>query len=328
MSIRHLPSRLINATAALLVVTFVASPTSAQDSGWSVAVVQGSHADITNNGRLVARYMTAFDDSTPERFHETYKPYLHIFDADGKKPITKGAGGRFTHHRGIFIGWSRVQAGGASFDLWHMKGVYQKHEGFAKSESTGDGATLVSSVTWVDKEGKPLIREERSMKFLDADKPALVRVDFETKLTAVRSLKLNGDPEHAGVQYRPANEIVASETIYRFPKENADPKKDKDYPWVGEAYTVEGKRYGVVHMNHPTNPRGTVYSAYRDYGRFGAFFKKELEAGESLTLKYGFLIRAGGLPETEEIRSTWSEFAGQSARALAPPPPGAAREPK
>ena len=64
--------------------------------------------------------MYAHDVSTPERRLETYKPYLHVFDADGTAPITKGAGGDFTHHRGIFIGWNKISVGGKTMDRWHM----------------------------------------------------------------------------------------------------------------------------------------------------------------------------------------------------------------
>ena len=41
-------------------------------------------------------------------------------------------------------------------------------------------------------------------------------------------------------------------------------------------------------MSHPDNPKDTIWSAYRDYGRFGAFVKPELKNGDSLTLRYRF----------------------------------------
>jgi hypothetical protein len=39
-------------------------------------------------------------------------------------------------------------------------------------------------------------------------------------------------------------------------------------------------------MDHPDNPGPNKYSAYRDYGRFGAFFTTEIPAGQTLELKY------------------------------------------
>ena len=34
---------------------------------------------------------------------------------------------------------------------------------------------------------------------------------------------------------------------------------------------LNGKKYSVVFLNHPDNPKGAHISAYRDYGRFGIF---------------------------------------------------------
>lgn len=42
--------------------------------------------DILSAGKIVGRYMYAHDVSTPERRAETYKPFLHVFDADGTAP--------------------------------------------------------------------------------------------------------------------------------------------------------------------------------------------------------------------------------------------------
>ena len=63
---------------------------------------EGKYLDVVSDGKVVVRYMYEHDTSTKETHHETYKPYLHVFNAEGKKPITKGPGGKFTHHRGIF----------------------------------------------------------------------------------------------------------------------------------------------------------------------------------------------------------------------------------
>ena len=83
---------------------------------------EGSHLDVVSDGKTLVRYMYGYDPSTPESLHKTDKPFLHVFDADGKKPITKGPGGQYTHHRGIFIGWNRIKVAGKSYDRWHMKG--------------------------------------------------------------------------------------------------------------------------------------------------------------------------------------------------------------
>ena len=82
---------------------------------------KGKHLDILSGEKVLVRYMYEHDISTDEKKHATYKPFLHVFDAAGKAPITMGPGGQYTHHRGIFIGWSKLGFNGKSYDRWHMK---------------------------------------------------------------------------------------------------------------------------------------------------------------------------------------------------------------
>jgi hypothetical protein len=85
-----------------------ANTAAAGGAGFSLRDKPGQYMDILLDGRVVGRYMYAYDKSTRKRQAETYKPYLHVFDAEGKAPITKGPGGQDTHHRGIYIGWQQV----------------------------------------------------------------------------------------------------------------------------------------------------------------------------------------------------------------------------
>jgi hypothetical protein len=102
--------------------------------------------------------------------------------------------------------------------------------------------------------------------------------------------------------------VEKKKTKYLFPNGVTKVKGVKDLPWAAENYTLGGKEYGVVHMNAPTNPKGTVHSAYRDYGRFGAFFEKEIKKGDALELDYGFLILDGKLPAVEKIDGVWKTW--------------------
>ena len=93
---------------------------------------------------------------------------------------------------------------------------------------------------------------------------------------------------------------------------------------MGETYTLNGKQYSVVHINHPDNPKDTIYSAYRDYGRFGAFFVEPIEKGESLTVNYRFLVREGALPSVETIEAYSKAFPGSTRGLPAFDAPGTA----
>ena len=122
---------------------------------------------------------------------------------------------------------------------------------------------------------------------------------------------MKGDPEHAGAQYRPADDIVAAKTVYLFPRPDAAPRRDVDYPWVGQTHVIGDATYSVVHMNHPANPKGMRYSAYRDYGRFGAFVESDLSAERPLRLTFQFDVFKGGPPSREEIDERWERFAAR-----------------
>ena len=176
------------------------------------------------------------------------------------------------------------------------------------------------------------------MTFLPAPAPGYALIDFASQLTAVAGdLTLDGDPEHAGVQFRPAQEVERAQTVYTFPGAAADPKKDRDLPWLGETFTLKGRPYSVVAFNHPANPTGTRASAYRDYGRFGFFPVAPIRKGGTLTLKYRFWVAEGAMPSAAAILTAANSFTGQDtqpgpvtvkpADKAAPPKPKTANAP-
>jgi hypothetical protein len=59
----------------------------------AVKITGNDHLDVLVEGKVQTRYMFAYDKSTEARRVETFKPFLHVFDAAGKRPITNGAGG-------------------------------------------------------------------------------------------------------------------------------------------------------------------------------------------------------------------------------------------
>jgi len=287
--------------------------------GFSLKEKPGECLDVLLDGRVAARYMCAYDKSTPKRLHDTNKPYLHVFDAEGKQPITNGPSGLYPHHRGIFIGWTRLGFEGRSYDFWGMGSGEIVHQKLLDQKAGPDRATFTSLTHWNDKAGRTLVVEERTMAFRRGPAGVRLAIDFTSKLRAPAcDVMLDGDPEHAGVHYRPANQLDVKKTLYVFPREKANAKVDLDYPWVGETYTLGNKQYSVVQMNHPDNPRGTKFSAYRDYGRFGAFFTKTLRSGDSLMVKYRFLVADGEMPRAAVIQKCWDEHAGASSPSAVP----------
>jgi len=283
---------------------------------------QGKHMDLLFAGRRVNRFMYERDTSTKQRAHETYKTYHHVFDAEGKDYITKGPGGKYTHHRGVYIGWSRLTVAKKSYDTWHMsRGCTQAHRKFLRKSAGPVLASSTALVHWLNGEGKVLLAEERQTLVFRQGPPAVMLMEFRPKLMATSGeVYLNGDPEHAGMQYRPHNDVAVhggakkpkpgapngTQTVYEFHQDGIKTggqrlNRNKDLPWAGMSYALKGKRYSVQHMNHSSNPKGTIYSAYRSYGRFGAFFKKTIEADGSLSLRYRILVLTSDMPTRREM---------------------------
>lgn len=280
----------------------LAAPASAAD--FAIQETAGEHIDVLYQDRVVLRLMTANDVSDDKAAYETYKVYAHVMDptdSDNQRTLTKGAGDQFTHHRGIFLGFSRTDiAGVGGVDTWHMKnGVRQQFAKIVKQETGDDQATLTVSVDWV-KGDQPLLSEARTFVVHKPEQNGAVLIDMISQVTATAGdTVLKGDPEHAGLQYRAHEEVVKNKSAkYLFPEGGkAGNGGTKDMPWAALTYQAHGNDYHVQHMSHPSLPKGNVYSAYRDYGRFGAYFVEELDKGETATFKVRFYVSPGTFPD-------------------------------
>ncbi len=277
----------------------------------------GSYLELLVFGKPVVRYFYEFDNSSEQRFFETGKPYLAVYDPPNDVVLTNRLGVLYPHHRGIFIGWNKTGYQGKSADFWHMKGGAQMHQRFLEFTCTKNDASVTALIHWNDLEGTTVISEARTMSIQVPSEGSDVfplSIDFKSVLTAPTcDVELDGDPEHAGVHFRAHQEVAeraeqiakrAKEardqkrepeadpdaTVYQFHAPDINPREDTDLPWVSMAFTVGGHRYVVTQENHPDNPKPTLYSAYRDYGRFGAFFRATVKQGESLTVQYRFRI--------------------------------------
>jgi hypothetical protein len=272
------------------------------------------YRDLRYAGKGVLRYMNKFDAAD---FDNTFKPFHQVFDFNSEDFITKGAGGSFTHHRGLFFGFNKTQYG----DFWHCKdGVSQRFDHFIDDKQFAGpvAAREVSVVNWDDKDGKPVARDFRDVTAWHVSPTQLV-LDWVITLEALRDdgLKLDGDPQHAGFHFRAAQEVAegASGTSggtakYLRPASAKLTKNDEwlDTPWAACMFSIKGKPYTVIHLDHPDNPKPVTYST-RAYGRFGAFFKGNVEKGKPLTLKYRIIVMGGEARDEAALAHAYSDYA-------------------
>ena len=291
---------------------------------------KGIHLDLKYGERPVIRYQyEAIDESTPERRHDTYKPFHHVFDWAGKDFITKGPGGKYPHHRGIYYGFSRcsyTDNEGKTFskiDTWHCKKAHQIHRKLVKQEADEKGASMTSTIGWIGNEGVEFASENRTLSFRFENDQLVV--DFHSVLTPLfPKVAVDGDPQHAGFQFRATNEVsttTSKKTYYIRPgtgkaemgktinwSAKNDDESTRDLPWKAMSFLTGEDRYTVLYLDSPTNPKPARFSE-RDYGRFGSYFVKELTPESPLEVNYRLVIQKGEMTveEIEALHQAWSK---------------------
>jgi hypothetical protein len=267
---------------------------------------KGESAELDYGKTPVLRYMyKALDNSSKEKREETFKVYHHLFDPAGKRMVTKGVGGLYTHHRGIFYGFKDVTYDGdKKVDIWHCPVAYQAHEKFLASE---EGPVLGRHrvlVAWHGKDEDIFAREERELTAYKL--PIGTLVEFTSRLkTTGGPVKLDGDPQHSGFHFRADDEVskkdVAAQTIFIRPNGVGEPgvelnwPKDKqqvNLPWNAMSFVLGGQRYTAAYLDRPDNPKEARYSE-RTYGRFGSYFVTEVTKDKPLTVRYRLLLQEG-----------------------------------
>jgi hypothetical protein len=283
----------------------------------------GKYSDLLLGDRTLLRYMhEPLDESRRE---ETYKVYHQVFDPSGKTLLTKGPGGLFPHHRGIYFGFNQINYGdGRSADTWHCHGkAHQSHMEFVREEAGPVLGRHVVKVGWHGQEGEVFAEELRELTVFRQpktdDNPTGTLIEFASQLsTTDGEIKLDGDPQHAGVQFRAAAEVADKtngQTYYvrtdgvGKPGEyrNWDERKDQiNFPWKGMSMVVEDRRYTVANLDHPQNPKEARFSE-RDYGRFGSYFAAKVTPEQPLNVNYRYWVQPGEMTP-DQIAKLSDEF--------------------
>lgn len=278
----------------------------------------GKHLDLIYDNKKVFRYEYEMDSvlRTGETLTAHNRVFYHIFNLAGDRLITNGPEAKvWPHHRGIMIGWRDVYHDGRKMSFWGMEQLTtQEHVRFLELSAGPVRAKVQSLIHWNDSTGKTILEEIRTAVIYHRPPPAIALVDFTSELKAVNGdVRLEGDAEHGGVQFRAHDDIAAeapgsSRPMYFFHKDGIDPKTDYNLPWVGMFYGLDNRTYSVIEMAGEGVPQPAIWSAYRDYGRFGPYFKKELANGEAFEVHFRFIINEGSMPGRDEINGQYELY--------------------
>lgn len=280
--------------------------------------------------RPVVRFMhTSLDERTPASRAATYKPYHHVYDPSGKRFLTKGPGGIFPHHRGLFFGFNRVTYGdGLQADVWHnTKGESQRFGGMV-SEDVGPVLGRHSArITWHGRDGQAFAEETRSLTAYNV--PGGTLLEWSTRLRSLgATIRLDGDPQHAGFHFRATQDVpdtTSKQTYYVRPDGKGSPGAFRNWPgqrehvnleWLAVSFVVDGARYTCCYLDRPTNPKEARFSE-RDYGRFGSYFEYELTPDRPLEIAYRLWLAEGEM-DVPQIAAIDRDFVSPPVVSVVP----------
>ena len=285
-----------------------------------------SEANLMYNDTPVMKYMyTPLDDSTEQTTMETYKVFHHVYSPSGNELVTKGPGGLFPHHRGLFYGFNRISYDGKTADVWHCKnGAHQAHERFLNQSIGPVFGRHSVVVNWIGTDGGSFAQEIREMTAYKIGSATMI--EFNSTLHSNgEEIRLDGDPQHAGFQFRATQKVpdeTKNKTYYIRPDGTGEPgkfrnwsaKKDEsdvnlahvNLPWLAMNFTVGENNYTCCYLDSESNPKESRFSE-RDYGRFGSYFEYNLTPDTPLNLTYRIWLQDGEMT-VEEIDAISKSF--------------------
>jgi hypothetical protein len=316
---------------ALSVVTVLAFAAcgAAQSTGFAWKDPDGEKPILTYDGKPVLEYVRlSFDPKAgPAKkdsalSNPTIKVFHHLYDDAGKVRLTNGPEGQFPHHRGIFFGFNRISYGDKQqADVWHCRnGESQRHiETMSHAADANSGGHKLK-VGWHGRDGKLFATEERALTVRAARGGRLI--DFASTLTTdLDKVRLDGDPQHAGFHFRANAEVekTKGETYFMSPAGKGEKGKEVNWdpkgktgpvnrPWTAMSFVIGGKRYTVVYLDYPENPKEARQSE-RTYGRVGTYFEYDLTKDKPLKVKYRLWVQDGEVT-AEQCEALSKEFVG------------------
>ena len=309
-----MPALSIPDNGATLAGTWLASDAKNSSPSFSFEDKNSELSQVTLEGKPVLQFVHPVLKEGKER-EASYKPFHHLFDNSGSL-VTKGAGGQFTHHRGIFLGFSKVTYGNnVKVDIWHCKD--DTHQAFQKVLLRESGPVLASEkdqIAWNGKNKETFAVEERQLIVYKVPGGQLVEFQSVVRTTGGTVL-LDGDPQHAGFHFRASNDVAektSKETIYLRPDGEDKPGASRNWPdlkthinlpWNAMSFVLNDKRYTALYLDNPANPKEARFSE-RPYGRFGSYFVTEITKEKPMKLKYQIWLQDGKIDiESAKLKS-------------------------
>ena len=194
--------------------------------------------------------------------------------------------------------------------FWHESDNAPKieHREFITIQG-GESATVATRNDWLDRDGKKICEDRRTLTFATDGKARWIDFDITVK-AGDRSVTF-GDTKERSMGVRVAGTMnVEAEQGGKIVNSRGDVDGEawgKRAAWVDYHGPVDGETVGIAILNHPSSFRYPTYWHVRTYGLFAAnpfgvsaFEKNEkldgshtLQPGQQVTLRYRIVLHRG-----------------------------------
>ncbi len=218
-----------------------------------------------------------------------------------------------SHHNSVWM--SHNDVGGVDFWTDGGGGTVQ-HKRIVKYEDEGERSYLVAENEWVDKDGKVLLNETRtvSVTLLDGKEWLLV---IDSVFTAKDKTVTLGKTPFGFLGVRMAKTIGVNDGGGRI-RNSEGGVNEKEVLWKRARWVdysgaiASGKVEGITLFDHPGNPNHPTYFHVRNDGWMGASLTyaapRDITPEKPLHLRYGLYVH-GEMKGVPEIEKQWRRFA-------------------
>ncbi len=227
-----------------------------------------------------------------------------------------------SHHNSLWISHNSVN--GESFWADHGTGTRIVHEKVLDFVDGGKEAAISVANLWISKAGTKLLREKRTMRFIDlgGDKRILRQfgdymIVFDLTFTALEDDVTIGKTPFGMIGVRMAKTIGVHDGggMIRNAEGDVNEKKvfRKKTRWVDYSGQIrKGVCEGITLMDHPENPNHPAPFHVRNDGWMGACLtlhkKIVITHAQPLHIVYGVYVH-NGIPKAAAIEEKWKLFA-------------------
>ncbi|HYE32178.1 MAG TPA: PVC-type heme-binding CxxCH protein [Methylomirabilota bacterium] len=236
-----------------------------------------------------------------------FRGYLHpVKDPTGKTVVTEDKPADHIWQHGIFTGLHKVNG----IDFWTEKEGKQRFVRISNITQEQDHAGWVALNEWVAPNGKVLLEEEQGITIHQPTTPYYYMIDFAWTLRAKAEKVTIGRYDYGGLAVRMA--YNKTHTHLNSNGERAKETYDKRAKWLNVARAFDADTYGIVVLDHPSNPGHPAQWRVDDFGFINPSPSKQgdwtIEPNQSKTFRYRLFVHVGE-GEAQYLDPAWDEFA-------------------